>query len=148
MVIFTGVESEEEFKTKRPEEYQRVAAQGKLESRLAVQPPVWLLNFSKAVGYTAIFIGLLLLVLTLSAYFGSGAVRHSRREWTIIAQHEAKRNAGNVGQRGIASRRAATKLSLRTKPPSCDCPEADANTLRCNIAQDGADSRTAGCIDD
>jgi hypothetical protein len=71
MVIFTGVESEEEFKHKRPEEYQRVAAQGKLESRLAVQPPVWLLNFSKAVGYTAIFIGLLLLVLTLSAYFGS-----------------------------------------------------------------------------
>jgi len=71
MVIFTGVESEEEFKTKRPEEYQRVAAQGKLETRLAVKPPIWLLNFSKAVGYTAIFIGLLLLVLTLSAYFGS-----------------------------------------------------------------------------
>jgi len=69
LVIFTGVESEEEFKTKRPEEYQRVAAQGKLESRLGVKPPVWLLNFSKAVGYSAIFIGLLLLVLTLSAYF-------------------------------------------------------------------------------
>jgi cytochrome b subunit of formate dehydrogenase len=71
MVIFTGVESEEEFKTRRPEEYQRVVAQGKLESRLAGQPPVWLLNFSKAVGYMAIFIGLLLLVLTLSAFFGS-----------------------------------------------------------------------------
>ncbi len=71
MVIFTGVESEEEFKNKRPEEYQRVSAEGKLETRLAVKPPVWLLNFSKAVGYTAIFIGLLLLVLTLSAYFGS-----------------------------------------------------------------------------
>jgi cytochrome b subunit of formate dehydrogenase len=70
MVIFTGVESEEEFKTKRPEEYQRVAAQGKLKSRLATKPPLWLLNFSKAVGYTAIFIGLLLLVLTLTAYFG------------------------------------------------------------------------------
>jgi len=70
MVIFTGVESEEEFKNKRPEEYQRVAAQRKLETRLGVQPPLWLLNFSKAVGYTAIFIGLLLLVLTLSAYFG------------------------------------------------------------------------------
>jgi len=71
VVIFTGVESEEEFKTRRPEEYQRVAAQGKLEPRLAGQPPVWLLNFSKAVGYMAIFIGLLLLVLTLSAFFGS-----------------------------------------------------------------------------
>jgi cytochrome b subunit of formate dehydrogenase len=71
MVIFTGVESEEEFKTKRPEEYQRVVAEGKLETRLGIKPPLWLLNFSKAVGYTAIFIGLLLLVLTLSAYFGS-----------------------------------------------------------------------------
>ena len=71
MVIFTGVESEEEFKTRRPEEFQRVSAEGKLETRLAVKPPIWLLNFSKAVGYTAIFIGLLLLVLTLSAYFGS-----------------------------------------------------------------------------
>jgi hypothetical protein len=71
MVIFTGVESEEEFKTKRPDEYQRVVAEGKLESRLAEQPPMWLVNFSKVVGFTAIFIGLLLLVLTLSAYFGS-----------------------------------------------------------------------------
>jgi hypothetical protein len=46
-------------------------AEGKLESRLAEQPPMWLVNFSKVVGFTAIFIGLLLLVLTLSAYFGS-----------------------------------------------------------------------------
>ncbi|MGA9061016.1 MAG: hypothetical protein WB341_05030 [Terracidiphilus sp.] len=69
MVIFTGVESEEEFKLKRPEEYARVAAQGKLESRIGIAPPVWLLNFSKVVGFTAIFIGLLLLVLTLTAYF-------------------------------------------------------------------------------
>jgi len=69
MVIFTGVESEEEFKTKRPEEYQRVAAQGKLEARIAAPPPIWLLNFSKVVGFTAIAIGLTLLVLTLSAYF-------------------------------------------------------------------------------
>jgi cytochrome b subunit of formate dehydrogenase len=71
MVIFTGVESEEEFKTKRPEEYQRVASQGQLEARIAEKPPLWLLNFSKVVGYTAILIGLLLLVLTLSAYFRS-----------------------------------------------------------------------------
>jgi len=38
MVIFTGVESEEEFKTKRPEEYRRLAAQGKLEARLGKRP--------------------------------------------------------------------------------------------------------------
>ena len=71
MVIFTGVESEEEFKHKRTEEYERLKAEGKLESRVAEAAPVWLLNFSKVVGFTAIFIGLLLLVLTLSAYFGS-----------------------------------------------------------------------------
>jgi cytochrome b subunit of formate dehydrogenase len=69
MVVFTGVESEEEFQHKRPEEYQKLVAEGKLQSRTGEKPPVWLLNFSKAVGFTAILIGLVLLVLTLSAYF-------------------------------------------------------------------------------
>jgi hypothetical protein len=69
MVVFTGVESEEEFKHKRPEEYEKLVAQGKLQTRIGKKPPVWLVNFSKAVGFTAILIGLVLLVLTLSAYF-------------------------------------------------------------------------------
>jgi cytochrome b subunit of formate dehydrogenase len=69
MVIFTGVESEEEFKHKRPLEYTRMVKEGKVESRLGIAPPLWLLNFSKVVGLTAIMIGLTLLVLTLSAYF-------------------------------------------------------------------------------
>jgi cytochrome b subunit of formate dehydrogenase len=69
MVVFTGVESEEEFKHKRPEEYGRLAIQGKLEARLAEAPALWFTNFSKVVGFLAIFIGLTLLVLTLSAYF-------------------------------------------------------------------------------
>jgi len=68
MVIFTGVESEEEFKKKRPEEFSGLAGQGKLESRIGTKPPVWLLNFSRVAGTIAILIGLLLLVLTLSAY--------------------------------------------------------------------------------
>jgi hypothetical protein len=34
MVVFTGVESEEEFKHKRTLEYERLASQGKLEARL------------------------------------------------------------------------------------------------------------------
>jgi cytochrome b subunit of formate dehydrogenase len=68
LVVFTGVESEEEFKTKRPLEYQRLAAQGKLEARVAEAPGIWQINFSKVVGFTAIVIGLVLLVLTLSAY--------------------------------------------------------------------------------
>ncbi len=69
MVVFTGVESEEEFKKKRALEYEGLVKQGKLESRLGEAPQTWLVNFSKVVGFTAIFIGLTLLVLTLSAYF-------------------------------------------------------------------------------
>jgi hypothetical protein len=69
MVIFTGIESEEEFRHKRPLEYQRAIEEGKLESRIGIAPPIWLLNFSKVVGTIAIFIGLTLLVLTLTAYF-------------------------------------------------------------------------------
>jgi hypothetical protein len=69
MVIFTGVESEEEFQHKRPQEYERLKSQGKLEARLAEPPGIWQVNFSKVVGFTAIAIGLVLLALTLSAYF-------------------------------------------------------------------------------
>jgi len=69
MVVFTGVESEEDFKKKHPQEYEGLVQQGKLESRIGEAPQTWLVNFSKVVGFTAIFIGLTLLVLTLSAYF-------------------------------------------------------------------------------
>jgi len=69
MVIFTGVESEEEFKNKRTKEYERLANQGKLEARVADPPAQWLTNFSKVVGTIAVLIGLTLLALTLSAYF-------------------------------------------------------------------------------
>jgi cytochrome b subunit of formate dehydrogenase len=69
MVVFTGVESEEEFKLKRPLEYERLVREGKLESRLGEAPQTWLVNFSRVVGTIAITIGLTLLVLTLTAYF-------------------------------------------------------------------------------
>jgi cytochrome b subunit of formate dehydrogenase len=69
MVIFTGVESEKEFETKRPLEYRRLSGEGKLEAKVARAPEPWLINFSRIVGFTAILIGLILLVLTLSAYF-------------------------------------------------------------------------------
>lgn len=69
MVIFTGVESEEEFKSKRAEEYARLVSEGKLETRIGEKPATWQLNFSRLIGFTAISIGLILLVLTLSAYF-------------------------------------------------------------------------------
>jgi cytochrome b subunit of formate dehydrogenase len=68
MVIFTGRESEEEFKNRRPEEYQRMLSEGRSATRITDAPPKWLINFSRVVGFTAILIGLTLLVLTLSAY--------------------------------------------------------------------------------
>jgi cytochrome b subunit of formate dehydrogenase len=69
MVIFTGVESEEEFMHKRPQEYARMAREGKLEQRLGTAPAPWFVNGARIVGFMAIFIGLTLLVLTLTAYF-------------------------------------------------------------------------------
>ncbi len=69
MVVFTGVESEEEFAHKRPLEYERLKREGKLDARLGEAPQTWLVNFSRVVGTIAIVIGLTLLVLTLTAYF-------------------------------------------------------------------------------
>ncbi len=71
MVIFTGKETEEEFKKKRTLEFERLARQGKLEAKVADQPVYWWVNFARVVGFTAIVIGLVLLVLTLIAYFGT-----------------------------------------------------------------------------
>jgi cytochrome b subunit of formate dehydrogenase len=71
MVIFTGKETEEEFKKKRTLEYERLAAAGKLETRAGEQPVYWWVNFAKVIGFTAILIGLVLLVLTLIGYFGT-----------------------------------------------------------------------------
>ncbi len=69
MVIFTGRESEEEYKNRRPDEYQRMMAEGRGATRITDAPPKWLINFSRVVGFTAMLIGLTLLVLTLTAYF-------------------------------------------------------------------------------
>jgi len=43
--------------------------EGKLESRIGEKAPSWLVKFSRVVGFIAVAIGLLLLVLTVTAYF-------------------------------------------------------------------------------
>ena len=48
---------------------KRIKASGELETRIGQAAPVWLLNFSRVVGTIAIAIGLILLVLALTAYF-------------------------------------------------------------------------------
>jgi cytochrome b subunit of formate dehydrogenase len=70
MVIFTGVESEDEFRHKRPLEYARLKKEGKLMTKLGERPQRWYVNFSRIVGFSAIAFGLLMLVLALTAYFG------------------------------------------------------------------------------
>ena len=70
MVIFTGVESEEEFKKKRRDEYERLKQEGKLDRRVGRVPEVSLVRLSRVVGFTAIGVGLVLLVLTLLAMSG------------------------------------------------------------------------------
>jgi cytochrome b subunit of formate dehydrogenase len=69
MVIFTGRESEEEFKEKRPEEYATLVREGRLESKLTDVAPTWLNHFGRIVGFSAVVVGLVLLVFTLSVYF-------------------------------------------------------------------------------
>jgi cytochrome b subunit of formate dehydrogenase len=69
LVIMTGRESETEFQKKRSLEYQRLASQGNLEARIVSKPQPPLVKFSRVAGSIAILIGLMLLVLTLIAYF-------------------------------------------------------------------------------
>ncbi len=67
LVIFTGKESEEEFRKKRPEEYERLVKEGKLDLT-EVAPPLWLKNFGRIVGSLVLLIGFVLLVLTMYAF--------------------------------------------------------------------------------
>lgn len=69
MVIFTGKETEQEFKHKRTLEYERLVDQGRLEARAGEKPVYWWVNFAKVVGTIAVVTGLVLLALTLVAYF-------------------------------------------------------------------------------
>ena len=70
MVIFTGKETKEEFAKKRELEFERLVVEGKLEARAGEKPVYWWVNFAKVVGSIAIATGLVLLALTLVAYFG------------------------------------------------------------------------------
>ncbi|MGB8476527.1 MAG: cytochrome b/b6 domain-containing protein [Candidatus Acidiferrum sp.] len=69
LVIFTGRETEKEFKEKHPAEYQRLLESGQLQAALAVTPPNWLKNFGRAIGIVVILSGFVLLWLTLAAFF-------------------------------------------------------------------------------
>jgi cytochrome b subunit of formate dehydrogenase len=67
LVIFTGKESEEEWKKKRGEEYERLHGHPEGETT-AVAPPRWLKNFARLIGTLVILTGFTLLWLTLVAF--------------------------------------------------------------------------------
>ena len=64
-VIFTGRVPLEEFKKDRPREYQILVDSNTLEERLAPPPPEWLVKSSRIFGFTALTIGLLIVVMII-----------------------------------------------------------------------------------
>jgi cytochrome b subunit of formate dehydrogenase len=65
-VIFTGRMSLEEFKEDRPREYRELVAKGELEKHLVKPLPKSLVRTFKIFGFTALAIGLTLIVLIIS----------------------------------------------------------------------------------
>ncbi len=67
-VIFTGRLSERELAEKHPEEYARLRAAGKLEALRVAPSERWFIAVGKTIGFIAITIGFVLLVLTLFSF--------------------------------------------------------------------------------
>ncbi|MCL5669836.1 MAG: cytochrome C, partial [Acidobacteria bacterium] len=67
-VIFTGRQTEKELAGKHPAEYQRLVEQGSLEDIRAEEPQRWFVMFGRIVGFAAIAIGFVLLLLTLFSF--------------------------------------------------------------------------------
>jgi cytochrome b subunit of formate dehydrogenase len=68
LVIFTGRQSEEELKRRHPVEYQKLVESGELEKLRVPPPPLWLRNFGRVFGATAILIGFVFLGLMIVAF--------------------------------------------------------------------------------
>lgn len=68
LVIFTGRQTEEEFKEKHPVEYQRLLLNGRLQSEQTGAPTQRLESFGRVIGVIVISIGFVLLWLTVAAF--------------------------------------------------------------------------------
>lgn len=62
-VIFTGRLTEEEIKEERPLEYQRLVEKNEIEEIKTNPTPRWLKNFSVLVGFSALIVGIIIVVL-------------------------------------------------------------------------------------
>jgi cytochrome b subunit of formate dehydrogenase len=65
-VIFTGRLDEEELRREHPAEYERLRAEGRLEALQTDPPPLWLRNFSRAAGFSALAVGIILIWLIVA----------------------------------------------------------------------------------
>jgi cytochrome b subunit of formate dehydrogenase len=70
-VIFTGRVPLEELQHERPEEYERLRQQGRLEQVLVAPPSARLRLAGRLVGTTAVVLGLIMVALTVYALVGS-----------------------------------------------------------------------------
>jgi cytochrome b subunit of formate dehydrogenase len=66
-VVFTGGEPLEKFKLDRPREYQELVEQGELEKHLMPAPPPVVVTLWRRFGFTALTIGLVMILLILYA---------------------------------------------------------------------------------
>jgi cytochrome b subunit of formate dehydrogenase len=67
ITIFTGLQTEEDFKHRHAVEYERLEAAGALEELRSDAPSAWASRWSRVGGTVAIVIGIVLLVLTIDA---------------------------------------------------------------------------------
>jgi hypothetical protein len=68
-IIFTGTYRVEEMHEQRPLEYERLVAEGRLDSLKRDYPNIYLNIISSTFGYASLLLGGLLLVLILWAVF-------------------------------------------------------------------------------
>jgi len=68
ITIFTGTQTEEEFRDRHPEEYARALESGQLTALRAEAPPAWGVRTSRWLGGAALVIGIVLIVLTAEAF--------------------------------------------------------------------------------
>jgi len=72
IVMFTGLQSLEEFRADHPAQYQRLVDSGELEKHLVDGPSKPMTKASKILGVTLIIVGLTLLVMVINGFLTQG----------------------------------------------------------------------------
>lgn len=80
-VIFTGRLTEEELKEERPLEYQRLVERNEIDEIKTNPTPRWLKNFSGIVGFCALVVGIIIVVLI-------GITEYHHIKHVLLANHK------------------------------------------------------------